>query len=307
MPPDLTDGASENSVEGFRVTPAEGERPGAFVCFPFDRSLVGRFRESFPRARWRPQEECWFVPGTRAVNRLDAWIAQELSALDRHADDKGRDAFHFDPLESPYLEVADDLLVRTPYARRIVDAMRLVPWARWDPGARAWRVPFRSYEALRGRWTEIEEAARENEPEARRSRRDGERSARDAALQSERRRRRAPVLLADPPPLGTPVATPLFGVVVFDEVTGEILDARELPELYAALAGEPGPHGWARWRMPTWRELAAAKPPEDRADARLRTSRGWWLPDAAELTNRRRALREVERARETRARKAESA
>ena len=98
----------------FRVTPSEGEKPGAFVAFPYDRELVQRFRETFPRARWRDEEACWFVPGTTAPERLDAWLSRELEALDRHADAKGRDAFAFDPLRSPYLQVGDDLRVRTP-------------------------------------------------------------------------------------------------------------------------------------------------------------------------------------------------
>lgn len=102
------------TAPAFHVTPAEGDTPGAFACFPFDRELVQRFREAFPRARWREEESCWFVPGTTAPNRLDRWIAGELAALDRHADAKGRDAFTFNPLQSRYLEIADDLGVRTP-------------------------------------------------------------------------------------------------------------------------------------------------------------------------------------------------
>ena len=46
----------------FQVLPAEGERPGAYAVFPYDRDLVRRFRETFPRARWRGEEQGWFVP-----------------------------------------------------------------------------------------------------------------------------------------------------------------------------------------------------------------------------------------------------
>ena len=112
----------------FRVDPSDdAERPGAYAAFPYDRDLVRRFRERFPRARWRGAEQRWFVRGTTAVQRLDAWMAQELETLDRHADAKGRDAYTFDPLESPYLTVADDLKVRTPYSRTVVEALRPDP------------------------------------------------------------------------------------------------------------------------------------------------------------------------------------
>ena len=50
---------------------------------------------------------------------------REMEAeADRFADEKGRDAFAFEPLESPYLTVGDDLRVRTPYSRTIVEALR---------------------------------------------------------------------------------------------------------------------------------------------------------------------------------------
>src|SRR6478735_7996003 len=174
----------------------DDERPGAYAVFPYDRDLVRRFRDRFPRARWRAGEERWFVPGTTAARRLDAWMAQELETLDRHADARGRDAFVFEPLESPYLTVADDLQVRTPYSPTIVEALRSIPWAHWDREERIWRVPFRSYEALKARWPEIEEAARRNEPEARRKRREEQKalaSEETSQIQTERRRKRYPV------------------------------------------------------------------------------------------------------------------
>src|ERR687898_452971 len=116
-------------ASAFQVTPSDGEKPGAYAVFPYDRDLVRRFREAFPRARWRGEEQGWFVPGTTAARRLDGWMSQELETLDRHADAKGRDAYLFDPLESPYLTVAEELEVRTPYSRTVVEAMRARPWA----------------------------------------------------------------------------------------------------------------------------------------------------------------------------------
>ena len=73
-----------------------------------------RFREAFPRARWRDDIRAWFVPGTRAARRLNAWMSREWPGVPAHADQRGRDAFAFEPIASRYLEVADDLVVRTP-------------------------------------------------------------------------------------------------------------------------------------------------------------------------------------------------
>ena len=116
---------------------------------------VERFRRAFPRARWREDLGAWFVPGARAGRRLATWAGREWAGVLRFADERGRDAFSFEPTESPYLEAGEDLVVRTPYFRVVIAELREVPWARWDPEARVWRVPFRSYEALRRRWPAI--------------------------------------------------------------------------------------------------------------------------------------------------------
>jgi hypothetical protein len=131
--------------------------PGATAAFPYDRMTVERFR-------------AWFVPGRTAERRLTAWSGREWTGVLAHADERGRDAFAFEPVESPYLETTDDLVVRTPYSRAVVAELRAVPWARWDPASKAWRVPFRSLEELRRRWPAIEDAARRAEPAERRKR-----------------------------------------------------------------------------------------------------------------------------------------
>ena len=126
--------------------------PGAVAAFPYDRMTVERFRAAFPRARWRDDLRAWFVPGTQAERRLARWAGREWSGVLAFADARGRDAFAFGPIESAYLEVGDDLMVRTPYSRDVVAVLRTVPWASWDPGAKAWRVPFRAWEEPRVRW-----------------------------------------------------------------------------------------------------------------------------------------------------------
>jgi hypothetical protein len=292
----------------FAVAESDG-RAGALVTFPFDRALLDRFRETFPRARFRRKEARWFVPGTTAERRLDAWIAREVADLDAHADAKGRDAYSFEPLaESPYLRVGTDLVVRTPYDRAVVDLLRAIPFARFDGEAKAWHVPFRSYETLRARWPAIEAAAREAEPEARRLRRAQARAeatpaerAAERRLQAERRRRRAPVALDALPPLGEPVATPAFGVVVFDALDAEPIPSATLDDAFAALhpgladGHAPRALAWGWWRMPTWREVRSLVPAADPGEE-LR-ARGWWAPTADAIEERRRRLREGFRAR----------
>lgn len=283
-------------VSAFRVAAIDGDRPGAYASFPYDRALVQRFRAAFPRARWRA-EGCWFVPGTTAARRVDAWMAQELAMLDRYADDKGRDAYLFEPLISDYLTVADDLVVRTPYSRTVVEQMRAIPWARWDPEGRVWRLPFRSYDELRRRWPEIEAAARRNGPEERRRKPPLELDPAAKRLQAERRCRRYPVPGDDLPPIGEPLAT-AFGVVVFEAIEDEPVD-REAAKAFAHVGDRPDRHVWARWRLPTFRELRAVKP-TPAANDREASERGWWLPDREAVDARLQQLRRSERARRTR-------
>jgi len=286
-------------ASAFRIIPSDDEeKPGAYAVFPYDRDLVRRFREAFPRARWRGAEERWFVPGTTAVQRLDTWMAQELQALDRHADEKGRDAYAFEPLESPYLTIAEDLRVRTPYSRTIVEALRSIPWAHWDPEGRIWRVPFRSYEELKARWPNIEEAARRNEPAARQKRREEQRaqpSEETSRLQAERRRRRYPVPGDDLPPIGFPVSTERWGVVVFEDIESDPIQPPETADLYPHVRSDLSRYVWARWRMPTLQEVYRTRPSRADEDPQLRSVRGWWWSSREELRERARKLREVER------------
>jgi hypothetical protein len=290
-------------ASAFQVVPSDSERPGAFAAFPYDRDLVRRFREAFPRARWRGEEQGWFVPGSTAVKRLNTWMSQELETLDRHADAKGRDAFAFEPLESPYLTVADDLMVRTPYSRTVVEALRSIPWARWDPERKVWRVPFRSYEELRLRWPEIKKAAQRNEPAAKKKHREEQKaqsSGEPSRVQAERRRRRYPVPGDDLPPLGIPLSTVHWGVVVFEDIESDPIGDPTVAELYPHLGDDFARFVWARWRMPTLQEVYRTKPTCEEDNPDLRSSRGWWHPRRDELQERGRRLREIERAQRSR-------
>ena len=264
--------------QDFEVGDEPAAGPAAFVRFPYDRALVKRFRASFPRGRWR--EDRWVVPGVRARTRLDAWVAQASAALPRHGDERGRDALAFEPIDSPVATVGDDgIVVRTPYAREIVAALRRVPFASWDPDQRLWRVPLRSVEELRRELPGIE-AATGRRIEAERRKVAGEppppREPEEKLRASARRRKRYPVPVGEPPPVDAPVATRL-GVVVFTETAGELVEPDVAPAFPFVLGGD---HVWATWRPPLWRELRRLRgEPEDPGAQ----ARGWWRPEDAEI------------------------
>ncbi len=281
---------------------AGGGAPGATAAFPYDRMTVERFRAAFPRARWRDDLGAWFVPGTTAERRLNAWSSREWTGILAHADERGRDAFAFEPLASPYLEVADELVVRTPYSRTVVAELRTVPWAWWDPASKAWRVPFRSLEELRQRWPAIEDAARQAEPEERRkreaSRRASPEHAERLAEAAERRRNRYPVPEDALPPLGRVLMTHV-GPAVFEAVTGEVVEAAVAARFYPSVAVGSGALVWATRRRPTQEELIRAWPAREEAGP-AETTRGWWQPTIEVLREERRRAASLERARATR-------
>lgn len=288
----------------FRVTPQHGDDsvPGATAAFPYDRLTVERFREAFPRARWRDDLGAWFVPGARAERRLTAWMGREWSGVLAFADQRGRDALAFEPIASPYLEVADDLVVRTPYSRAVIAELRMVPWARWDPAEKAWRVPFRAVEELRRRWPAIEAAARDAEPEARRKRQESRRAApeHDArqAEAAERRRHRYPVPEDALPPLDRVLMTHA-GPVVFEAITGELVAPALATRFYPGVAPGPATLVWAAWRRPGHAELVGSWPAR-MPPAPAELARGWWQPTIEVLREERRKAASLERARATR-------
>lgn len=263
---------------------------------------VERFREAFPRARWRDDLNAWFVPGTKAEQRLTTWMSREWSGVLAHANQRGRDAFAFEPITSTYLEVADDLVVRTPYSRTVIIELREVPWARWDPALKAWRVPFRSFEDLRRRWPAIEEAAHRAEPEQRRTREESRKASPEhgdrRADAAERRRFRYPVPEDAPPPLNRVLMTHA-GPVVFEAINGELVEPMIAARFYSGVTASPAALIWAGWRRPSHAELVQAWPARmapDPADL----ARGWWQPTIEVLREERRKAASLEHGRATR-------
>ncbi|WP_064710680.1 hypothetical protein [Rhizobium bangladeshense] len=283
---------TKSSASQGEVPPGDDEpKPGAEVSFPYDRMTVDQFRRQFPRARWNDVRKAWFVPGRTASRRIGRWLAKLEAEADAHADAKGRDAFAFDPIDSPYLELGNaGFQIRTPYSKTVVDELREVPFSRWDSDRRVWHVPFRSYDELRRRWPDIEAAARRNEPEERR-RRAGERKGTEQDMLSrlrsaERKRRRYPLPADDLPPIGRPVATS-YGIVVFTHVTGELVDPSLVADIYPGVTED---YLWGYWRVPTFDELVRTWPAKTLplGDAK------WWQPTIEELRPARRAARSRE-------------
>jgi hypothetical protein len=277
---------------------ADGEAAGATIVFPYDRMTVERFRMAFPRARWRDSLGAWFVPGTTAEKRLNRWVARELQGSVIYADEKGRDSFLFEPIESPYLSVGEDFVIRTPYSRRVLEQVRDIPWAWWDRKVKAWRVPFRSFEVLRDRWPKIEAAARYMEPEERQKRqcaRDNIDLDTERARRQERGKHRYPVPAEETPPLERIVMTEPYRAIIFTEVTGELVDDSVRDRHYSNVVAQDGALVWGSWQSPSLRELVKAWPAKSPPTLR-EIDRGWWQPTLEELRAERRRVASIERA-----------
>jgi hypothetical protein len=266
------------------------------VSFPFDRMTVARFRQTFPNARWNDRLRAWTVPGRTARKRIDRWLASEADRRNPFEEERGCDAFEFEPILSPYLQVYDSgFRIKTRYSKSVVDELRQVPFARWNGDDKVWEIPFSSYDDLQHRWEIIEEAARRAEPEERRkraeARRGTEEEARSKRRAVERKKRRLPVASDDLPPLGRPVSTLAYGIVVIADVTGEVVDPAGVAEHHPT-AGEK--HVWASLRAPTLDELVQTWPVRSEPAEHERL-RGWWQPTIEELREARRAAKSRER------------
>lgn len=271
----------------------ESEDTGARAEFEYDRISVERFRETFPRARWDEDRKAWWVPGKTAEHRIARWRALEQSRADVHADAKGRDAYLFDPISSKYLEVGPELVVRTPYSRTVVAELRQVPFARWDDVRRAWVVPFRGYDELAKRWPDIEAAAGRNEPDVKKRRAEEARGTPEFEASrrraTERRKFRLPVPVNDPPPIGRPISTTPWGIIVVTGSTGEIAEAEAVRSFYPDV-DVSGDVIWVIWRAATLDELVDTWPAKASPTAK-ELSRGWWQPTKADLVEARKAAR----------------
>ncbi|MBX4900117.1 hypothetical protein [Rhizobium bangladeshense] len=274
--------------------------PQETVSFAFDRMTVARFREVFPNARWSDTLQAWTVPGKTARKRIDRWLASEADRRTPYEEERGRDAYEFEPILSPYLQVHDrGFRVKTPFSRTVVDELRHIPFARWNGDHKVWEIPYASYDDLQHRWEAIEEAAKRAEPEERRKRAEARKGTDEEAKAkrrtTERRKKRLPLPSDDLPPLGTPVATTAFGIVVITEITGEFVNPEEIAEHHPDADDE---HVWAGWRAATLDELVHTWPA--RADpGDYERLRGWWQPTLQEL----REARSIAKGRERRRRR----
>lgn len=269
--------------------PKEDQPSSETVSFPFDRMTVARFRETFPNARWSDRLQAWTVPGKTARRRIDRWLASEADRRIPYSEERGRDAYEFEPILSPYLEVGGrGLRVRTPYSRTVVDELRQVPFARWNGDDKVWEIPYASYDELQHRWEVIEEAAKRAEPEERRKRAEARKGTEEEAKakrrSAERKRRRLPVPSEDLPPLGRPVATSVYGIIVVDDISGEMVEPELIAEHHPDASDE---YVWAGWRPPTLDELIHTWPVRSEPGAYERL-RGWWQPTLDELRDARR-------------------
>ncbi len=283
-------------------------RAGATTELPHDRITVQRFREAFPRARWSDRLNAWFVPGRTAQRRIGRWLAEMEAEAEAFADEKGRDAFAFDPIESHYLDAGpSSLQIRTPYSRTIVNEIRDIPFARWDADRRLWTVPYRSLDELRRRWPAIETAAERNEPEMRKARREAikgtEEDEASKARTRERRRKRYPVPANDGPPLERAVSTHV-GVLFFTGTHGELADTATVDTFYFP-ANRDKNYVWASWRSGSLEELVTTWPART-SPGPQELDRGWWLPTLEELRTARRDAKSRRRTRERREKEASS-
>ncbi len=277
-------------------------RVGATTDLPHDRITVQRFRESFPRARWSDSLNAWFVPGRTAERRIGRWLSEMEAEADAFADEKGRDAFAFDPIESHYLETTPSAFqIRTPYSRTVVNEIREIPSARWDADRRLWTVPYRSYDELRRRWPAIEAAAAHNEPEVRKARREARKGTDEEEASKrksrERRRQRYPVPADDVPPFGRAIGTHA-GVVIFTGMDGELADPATVSAFYFP-AGQSEEHVWASWRPGSLAELVMTWPART-PHSKDELARGWWLPTLEELRTARQKARSKRRTQQRR-------
>lgn len=277
------------------------------TCHTIASQSIG-FARRF-RVRWSDRLKAWSVLGRTAERRIARWRAEMEAEQDVFADEKGKDPFAFEPIESRYLEAgAAALEIRTPFSRLIIDEIRKIPSARWDADRRLWTVPYRALSELRRRWPEIEAEAKHCEPEARKVRRDALKASDEEedlkARAKERRRQRYPIPLDHRPPYDRAIATHV-GVVFFTGSDGELADAETVSDFYfPSHVGDE--FVWVTWRRGLLEELVRTWP-ERTPPTSFELKRGWWFPTLEELRPARRQARSKRETEKRRREKSQSA
>ena len=93
------------------------------------------------------------------------------------------------------------------------------------------------------------------------------------------------------------------GCVVFEAVTGELVEPVVAARFYPGVTAGPAALIWAAWRRPSHAELVQAWPART-APSPADLARGWWRPTIEVLREERRRAASLERARVTRRSKA---
>nr|WP_318030335.1 hypothetical protein [Rhizobium ruizarguesonis] len=69
----------------------------------------------------------WTVPGKTARRRIDRWLASEDARRSPFEEERGRGAYQFEPILSPYLQAYDlGFRIKTPFSRTVVDELRRI-------------------------------------------------------------------------------------------------------------------------------------------------------------------------------------
>ena len=93
--------------------------------------------------------------------------------------------------------------------------------------------------------------------------------------------------------------TTYAGCVVFETITGELVDPSIAARFYPGVTAGPAALIWASRRRPTHNELIRTWPAR-RAPEPAERARGWWQPTIEVLREERRKAASLERARATR-------
>ncbi|WP_264051541.1 hypothetical protein [Methylobacterium flocculans] len=277
------------TIGGFAITALPD---GALVQLSdADPTMLPRFKQTFPRARFRLATRSWHVPGVLAVNRVTRFaeaVAQEQREVQARIERILRDAEfegHAIPLDTPGLEgrsylaalahngqklstrhilvsVRDDhVRVGFAYNEEAVALVRTVPGARFLPDLKAWSVSLANVRALHGVVDRMEESLARAAAAAARERGVDE-EAREAAARA-RRAGRVLMLLALRPVSGSLVRIGAEARVIDGFGRTFLLDPKTASVWGPHLHGQEGrPCCYAYTRAASPREAAVLKTQE---------------------------------------------